>query len=344
MSKPFEFPQLKIGQAEKNQLIEKLPSFTGKKILIIGDVGLDEYIMGEVKRISPEAPVPVLEVEKEDQRMGLAANVALNVKELGGIPILVSVVGQDKGAESLFELFKKTGVNFENLVVDESRPTTRKARIMAKHHHLVRVDYESRKFVSAITELKILQKIESLILQVDAVIIQDYSKGCISQKLIQKTIELAKKNNHPVFVDPHRSNSAEFYFGADLIKPNFDEAMALSGLNFDELRDHPNKVLEVGQAVQKKTGAKNVVMTRGKDGMTIFTEGKVMQVPTFARQVFDVTGAGDTVIAALALGVSSGLALEKACMLANFAAGVVVGQIGCVPCTVSELKAYITSV
>lgn len=332
-----------ISRDEKNFLLQSISKLKGRKVLVVGDVGLDEYILGEVRRISPEAPVPVLEVEKEDYRLGLAANVAQNVQSLGGEPLLVSVVGKDAGYDLLSSLFRQNSVSTEHLVVDESRPTTRKSRVMAKHHHLVRVDYETRKFISEKTEKLILEKIQNLISQVDCVVIEDYAKGAISQTLMQKVVQIANSNSKPVYVDPHRSNTAEFYLGSSLIKPNFDEAVVLSGLNYDELRDHPDKVLEVGRAVQKKTGAKHLVMTRGKDGMTIFSGQQVTQVPTFARQVFDVTGAGDTVIAAISLGLSAGLDLRQSCMLANFAAGVVVGQVGCVPCTQTELQEYIES-
>lgn len=330
-----------VNLSDKKVLIESIAKFKNKKILIVGDVGLDEYILGEVRRISPEAPVPVLEVEKVDFRLGMAANVALNIQSLGGTPLLVSVIGKDDGAQSFLQILKNLRLDHQYLVPDAERPTTRKARVMAKHHHVVRVDYETRKFISEKTEKSLLKKINDVIKKCDAVIIEDYAKGSITQSLMKKINSLAKASNKPVLVDPHRTNSADFYTGVDLIKPNFDEAVALSGLNYDEMRDHPNKVIEVGKAVQKKTGAKQVVLTRGKDGMTLFSGEQVLQVPTYARQVFDVTGAGDTVIAALSLGLVSGLKLEQASMLANYAAGVVVGQVGCVPCTVEELKEYI---
>jgi D-glycero-beta-D-manno-heptose-7-phosphate kinase len=327
----------------KQKLLEHIEKLSGKKILIVGDVGLDEYILGEVKRISPEAPVPVLEVEKEDVRLGLSANVAQNVSSLGGIPLLISVVGKDSGADLLNQLFKRTNVSTDYLVTDGERPTTRKARIMAKHHHLVRVDYETRKFLSTETEKKVLQKVEQAAPLCDAIIVEDYAKGVINDSLLKSVVSIGKKFKKKILVDPHRTNRGEFYSGIDLIKPNFDEAVALSGLNYDDLRDHPNKIIEIGQALQKKTGASDVVITRGKDGMTIISGSKVENVPTFARQVFDVTGAGDTVIATMALGIVSGLTLSEACMLANYAAGVVVGQVGCVPCTVAELREYIQS-
>ncbi len=339
----LQVPIIQAGPAEKQKLLAQIPKLAGKRILVIGDVGLDEYILGEVRRISPEAPVPVLEVEREDLRLGMAGNVAQNIKSLGGVPILVSVIGRDSGAELLRQLLQTAGISPECLVVDENRPTTRKARVMAKHHHLCRIDYETRKFISPEIERQLLDTVGEALSSVDAMIIEDYAKGVLGRTLLQKLIRLAHEKNKKVVVDPHKTNPGDFYAGVDLLKPNFDEAVALSGLNYDDLRDHPDKVIEVGQALQKKTGAKEIVMTRSKEGMTIFSGDKVVQVPTFARQVFDVTGAGDTVIAALTLGLVSGLPLTESCMLANFAAGVVVGQVGCVPCTTAELKAYIES-
>jgi rfaE bifunctional protein kinase chain/domain len=329
----------------KTQLLNDVPRLAGKKILIIGDVGLDEYILGEVRRISPEAPVPVLEVESEDLRLGLSANVAQNVSALGGDPYLVSVVGDDLGAERLQDLFSKSKVKTDFLIKDKERPTTRKMRVMAKHHHLVRVDYELRQYLSAEVEKKILQQVENLLPQVDAVVIEDYAKGVISSSLLQSVAAMARKAGKKTLADPHKTKAsgAEFYSGIDLLKPNYDEAIALSGLKYEDLKGQPDQVLEVARTLQKQTGAKEIVITRGKDGMVIISGNNVVQVPTYARQVFDVTGAGDTVIATIALGLSSGLSLTEACMLANFAAGVVVGQVGCVPCSVKELEAYIKS-
>jgi rfaE bifunctional protein kinase chain/domain len=343
MSKLNSIPVVTAGPSEKKKLLDQIPKMKGKKILVVGDVGLDEYILGDVRRLSPEAPVPVLDVEKEDLRLGLAANVAQNIKSLGGEPVLVSVVGQDSGADLLVSLFKQNEVDVSHLIVDTKRPTTRKTRVMAKHHHLVRVDREIRKPMSSETEAKVFAKAQELIAQVDAVVIEDYAKGVVSRGLLQQIVKLAHANGKKVFVDPHQTNSGDFYAGVDLVKPNFSESIALSGLDYDELRDDPDKLIDLGRAVQARTGAKQVVMTRGKDGMIIFSENQTVQVPTFARQVFDVTGAGDTVIAAMTLGVVSGLSLTEACMLANFAAGVVVGQVGCVPCTTDELRSYIES-
>lgn len=341
MPKLNSIPLVSAGSAEKKKLISQIPQLNGKKILIVGDIGLDEYILGDVRRLSPEAPVPILDVESEDLRLGLAANVAQNVKSLGGEPVLVSVVGRDMGADLLANLFKESKVDVSHLIVDVKRPTTRKTRVMAKHHHLVRIDREIRKFLSPETEASVFTKVQELIQSVDAVVIEDYAKGVVSKSLIQQIVKLAKANGKKVLVDPHQTNSGDFYSGVDLVKPNFSESVALSGLDYDELRDDPEKLVDLGRAVQSRTGAKEVVMTLGKDGMIIFSGNDVLQVPTFAKQVFDVTGAGDTVIAAMTLGIVSGLSLGEACMLANFAAGVVVGQVGCVPCTTQDLQNYI---
>ncbi|MNJ92581.1 Bifunctional protein HldE [compost metagenome] len=333
--------QANVGPTEKQMLINQIPALKGKRILIIGDVGLDEYVMGQVRRISPEAPVPVLEVEGEDMRLGLSANVAQNVASLGGEAMLISVVGDDTGANLLKDLYAKSGVSWEYMITDKARPTTRKTRVMAKHHHLVRVDYELRKYLSPETEARLIAAVEKNVDKADCVIIEDYAKGVVSRSVVEKVAEICKKHNKRLMVDPHRNNPGSFYKGVDLIKPNYDEAVVLTGMDFDDLRDNPNKVVEVGQALQKITGAKEVVLTRGKDGMTIFSGNEITEVPTFARKVFDVTGAGDTVIAALSLGLVSGLTLVQSCMLANYAAGVVVGKVGCVPCEIPELIEYI---
>lgn len=336
-------PFFKVTSEVRARLLEDVKKLVGRKILILGDVGLDEYVLGEVRRISPEAPVPVLEVESQDFRLGLAANVAQNVSSLGGIPYLVSVVGRDTGAEQLRDLFRSKNVATEYLIEDSERPTTRKTRVMAKHHHLVRVDYETRKFLSEGTEAKVIQMIKKTLPEVDAVILEDYAKGLLSPSLMVELVKLCDAAGKPIYVDPHRSNPAQFYKGVHLLKPNFDEALALSNVTYDDLRDSPAKINEIGQVLLEKSGAQKVIVTRGKDGMILFEAGEAIQVPTYAREVFDVTGAGDTVIATLALGLAAGVSLAESAVLANFAAGVVVGQVGCVPCSQEELIDYIKS-
>lgn len=327
-----------VDTAVRASLIEKISLFKNKKILVVGDVGVDEYITGAVKRISPEAPVPVLEVENEDKSLGLASNVAQNVVSLGGEVRLVSVVGTDEGSEILKSLLSKSKVATDYLVYDSTRPTTRKTRVMSGQHHLVRIDHEIKKGLSTYSENSLFQMIEKNISECDVVVLEDYAKGILSQTLVEKIVKLANQKMKFLMVDPHQTKFAEFYKGVDLIKPNYNEALALTQVHEDQFDNANERVMHVGRTLQKMTGAKQVVLTQGQDGMTIFSQGEeVTRVPTFARNVFDVTGAGDTVIAALALGVSAGLPLSEACMIANFAAGFVVGKVGCVPCSVSDL-------
>lgn len=318
--------------------IESLPK---GRLIVVGDIGLDEYVLGDVRRISPEAPVPVLEVQSQDTRLGLTANVAQNVASLGGEPLLVSVVGADAAADELRGKLRSAEVSPDHLIVDPSRPTTRKLRVMSGHHHIVRVDYEQKKYLSADVEKRLVEKVKSLLARADGVIIEDYAKGALSEASLQAIISLSHAAGKKVFVDPNRSTPASFYNGADVVTPNRDEAVELSGLDYSELHLNPNFILEVGQALRTRMKAANIVITRGKEGMSVIGASEAVHMPTFARQVFDVTGAGDTVIAALALAVVGGFTLPEACVFGNVAAGVVVGKVGCVPCTRSELLDYI---
>lgn len=320
---------------------ERLRDFSGRRIAIIGDIGLDEYVLGGVRRISPEAPVPVLEVEREDQRLGLAANVAQNVSSLGGTAILIAAVGADSAREKLTSMLQAAQVRTEHLVVDPDRPTTRKLRVMADHHHIVRVDYERKQYLSPAVEKALLAKVDQVVPECDGVIIEDYAKGVLSERVCQYVIQKAHQFGKKVLVDPNPSTPLAYYRGASVMTPNKDEAFRLSGLNLDDLRETNESLLEVGQALLSGIQSQHMVITRGKHGMTLFEGGEVQHLPTLAKQVFDVTGAGDTVIAAMALGWCSGWSLRDACVLANFAAGVVVSKVGCVPCTSVELVEYL---
>ncbi len=324
-------------------LPDRFASISKPRLIVVGDIGLDEYVMGEVRRISPEAPVPVLEVQSQDSRLGLAANVAQNVASLGGEAFLVAVVGADGAADQLRKRLTEAQVDPGHLIVDDSRPTTRKLRVMSGAYHLVRVDYERKQYVSAEVENRLVQKVISLLDQADGVVIEDYAKGALSEKSIQAIIKESHAKKRKVFVDPNRSTPARYYNGADVITPNRDEAVELSGLDFDDLRVNPNFIMEVGQALRERVQAENIVITRGKEGMTLIGAAEAVHMPTFARQVFDVTGAGDTVIAALALAHSSGFTLPESCVIGNVAAGVVVGKVGCVPCAREDLMAYASS-
>jgi len=323
-----------------------LSKLDGSEVIIVGDVGVDEYTLGQVRRISPEAPVPVVEVDKEESRLGLAANVAQNVSGLGGIPRLVSVVGDDTGAALIRDLLKVAEVPTDLLVIDRSRPTTRKLRVMVQNHHIVRVDYEQKKFLSPEIEAQVFANVEKALASKKAValIVQDYAKGVISEGLVAKCVTAAKVRGVRVLADPYRSTPLEVYRGVNLMTPNHDESIALSGIGGDELRASDGTLNDIGRRLMDGVQSTSMVITRGKDGMRIFEDGRVVDLPTNAKQVFDVTGAGDTVIGTLALAWGSGLSLIESCALANIAAGIVVGKVGCVPCRRAELEAVLASI
>lgn len=321
----------------KTKIKDALAKAEGIKILVVGDVGLDEYLTGDVRRISPEAPVPVVEVKNREYRVGLAANVAQNIHSLGGVGYLTGIVGSDETARELGALLKSSGVSDLHLVSDSSRPTTRKVRVMSGQHHVVRVDHETRQFLSSQVQEAVLKKVASVISQCKGLIIQDYGKGVMSETLCQKLIELAHAHNCLVVVDPHRTTPVRYYRGADYIKPNRDEAFILSGLNIDDLHLTKNSLNEVASAIQDQASCKNVIVTQGSAGVSLFEGKEVTHIPTIPRQVYDVTGAGDTYLAAFCLGLFSGVDSVTSAIMANFAAGVVVGKIGSVPCTKQEL-------
>lgn len=307
---------------------QPIKDFEGKKILIVGDIGLDQYISGPVKRISPEAPVPIVEATFEENRLGLAANVAQNVVALGGIPILVSVTGFDAAGDDLRGLLVQSNISTKRIARDESRSTTRKIRIMSQDHHIVRVDYgDIGPLTHKMTDY-LLEKIMPLKNEIDAIIVQDYGKGVISKRVVQEL----KKLNKPILVDPNGSSPLDWYEDVDLIKPNYEEAHKL-------INGQTDKHLPacVGLELQEKSQIKNVVMTCGKFGMWLFSGQGSVHFPTNIQKVFDVTGAGDTVIAVLALGWAAGMDLGSSCVLANHAAGVVVGKVGSATCNVNEL-------
>jgi rfaE bifunctional protein kinase chain/domain len=332
----------KMSMSEyRPSLLQGLTRMDGKRVIVVGDVGVDEYTWGQVRRISPEAPVPVLEVEREEARLGLAANVAQNIASLGGDCRLIAVCGADSGADQLRGLLREAKVAVDGLVVDATRPTTRKLRVMAQSHHLVRVDYEQKKFLSSALEKDVLERVKRELPGSVALIIQDYAKGVISEGLVRELTSMARAQGVRVLADPYRSTPLATYKGVELMTPNHDESVALTGLGGDELRASDDTLTQIGEKLMQVVGTSQMVITRGKDGMRIFEAGRVTDLPTNARQVFDVTGAGDTVIAALALAWGSGFSLEESCALANFAAGIVVGKVGCVPCPRLELEAVL---
>lgn len=320
----------------RNRLRALLRSFVGKKILVIGDVGVDRYTCGQVKRISPEAPVPIVWVQDEKLKLGLAANVADNVKALGGVPYLTGVVGKDRTAQDFRELLKKSSIQSSHLVIDPSRRTVLKERIVTESQQLLRVDYENVGRVDSAIDKELMQKITKLMKDCDGVILEDYAKGLLSQGFTEFIFSTAKKFKKKVAVDPNEKTAINFYQGASILTPNTNEAEKLSGISIlDE-----KSLVEAGSKILNLTHAEHVVITRGKEGMAIFSAGEatVHWIPTYAREVYDVSGAGDTVIAVLSLAISAGASIEEAAVLGNLAAGVEVGKRGTATVTPEEIR------
>jgi D-glycero-beta-D-manno-heptose-7-phosphate kinase len=323
-------------------VLDNIDGLANKKVLVVGDIGIDTYLMGDVKRLSPEAPVPVLDVYNESQRLGLAANVAQNIHSMGGECHLVSVVGADATAEDMKLLLKNHSVGSYDLVVDEDRPTTRKMRLLSGQHHIARVDFEKSQPVKEKVKTELIYKAVQAIPNYDIMILQDYSKGVVDWELAQQLIQKCRTSGKKVLVDPYKTTSLSYYKGAYLMTPNRDEAFTLARQYEVTLADANENVDKAGDILRKAIDSENMVVTLGAQGMKLFEGNTIRQLPTFAQNVFDVTGAGDTVISSMALALAAGWPLEKACYLANFAAGVVVAKIGCVPCDLVELKEFIS--
>jgi D-glycero-beta-D-manno-heptose-7-phosphate kinase len=301
--------------------------FDGKRIAVIGDMMLDGYFWGDVKRISPEAPVPVLEVEDEFFRFGGAANVAFNILTLGGIPVPVGVIGNDNYGNIFSSLIKEKNIEDEGIIIDNDRPTTTKTRVIANNQHVVRIDKESKAYINHKIESKILAHIESVISKLDGIILQDYNKGILTPSLISKIISLANKKNILVTVDPKFDNFFE-YKNVTVFKPNRIETETVLGIRIKNDKD----ISSAGRNLLQKLNSKYVLLTLGEGGIAVFEDGdKERRMPTKAIKVADVSGAGDTVISTLTIGLAAGADIYEACFLANYAAGIVCGEVGIVP-------------
>jgi len=301
--------------------------FIGKKIAVIGDMMLDGYYWGDVKRISPEAPVPVLEVEEEFFRFGGAANVALNISTLGGIPVPVGVIGYDNFGTIFTSLLNDFEIMNDGILIDESRPTTTKTRVIADNQHVVRIDKESKKYVSKAIEKKIYNFVKSKIKEIDGIILQDYNKGVLTKSLITDLIELANRNKKLVTVDPKFENFMS-YKNATVFKPNRKEAETKLGVKIKSSED----ISTAGKKLMDELKSKYLLLTLGEQGIAIFEKGKpVERMETKARKVADVSGAGDTVISTLTMALAAGADIIEGSYLANYAGGLVCEEVGIVP-------------
>ncbi len=323
-----------LTEARIDELFRKME---GKRIAVIGDLMLDRYIWGSVSRISPEAPVPVIDMENEQARLGGAANVAKNIKSLGGDPLLVGVIGPDNSGKQLFEIIRESQFSPDGIVVDPSRPTTVKTRVIAHAQHVVRIDRELKTDISHIIQEKILDVLRSNIDSIDGIILEDYNKGVVVEHLIKQVIDLANQNGKIITVDPKFNNFFE-YRNVTVFKPNRKEAESVIGARMKNQDD----IDKTGQLLMKKLHARNVLLTLGENGMALFeADGTVSHVPTWARKVADVSGAGDTVISSLTMALAAQANVKEAATLANYAGGIVCGYVGIVPIDKAELRSFI---
>jgi D-beta-D-heptose 7-phosphate kinase/D-beta-D-heptose 1-phosphate adenosyltransferase len=314
--------------------------FSHLKVLVVGDLMLDHFIWGSVSRISPEAPVPVVEVIRESEMPGGAGNVAINLAALGAEAFVVGLLGVDAPGDRLLSRLQQAAIHVGHLVRASERPTILKSRIIAHHQQVVRVDREIKGDLSAALQRQIWEQIEQILPKVQAVVLSDYGKGVISPALIRQLLPLLRRRGVPVTVDPKVENFST-YRGVTCITPNLLEAMEGMGVRQVESEED---IEALGQRLLRRLQCASVLITRGENGMSLFVKGKApLHIPTRAREVFDVTGAGDTVIGTFTLGLAAGAPMRVAAELANYAAGIVVGKLGTASVTKQELLAVLRS-
>jgi D-beta-D-heptose 7-phosphate kinase/D-beta-D-heptose 1-phosphate adenosyltransferase len=309
----------------------------GQRVLVLGDLMLDEFLWGKVARISPEAPVPVVEVQAQSDHLGGAGNVACNLRSLGGEAVVAAVVGRDAAAETLRRSLRAAGVESALCEADSGRPTTVKTRIVAHHQQVVRADRESAEDVPASLQREILGKVRASLPGCRALVVSDYQKGVVTPRLMAEVLALARRRRVPVLVDPKVPHFA-LYRGVAVVTPNQLEAEQATGARIRAEGD----VRAAGERILAMLRCGAVLVTRGEHGMALFERGRrPLHLPAAAREVFDVTGAGDTVIATLALALCAGARLPEAAALANHAAGVVVGKLGTATASAEEVLAAV---
>lgn len=309
------------------EALEKIfRSFREKKIAVIGDVMIDKYIFGHVSRISPEYPVPVVDVTREDSRLGGAANVAINTHALGAETILIGITGQDGERDNLISLMRQHGLDSGMLIPDSTRPTTSKTRILSQNHHITRVDHEKRHPLDSETEERLLNLFRQIAGTLDAVVLEDYNKGVLTPTLVSAVITHCRKLGIPVLVDPKLKGFFSFE-GCTVFKPNLSELGASLGI---VVANNDHEVEEACRLLGTKLSASSFVVTRSEKGMTV-CDSTFTHIPAVSLDVADVSGAGDTVIALLALGMASGLDLVTSTRIANLAASTVCQEVGAVP-------------
>ncbi len=317
----------------EKRLEEIFKNLNGKKVAIIGDLMLDRYFWGTVTRISPEAPVPIVEIESESNRLGGSANVANNIKSLGGIPMLLGLLGNDQSGKIFFEICKQQNFDTSGIISVNDRPTTVKTRVIAHSQHLVRIDRESKIETTISLQQKLLQILESNISEIDAIIIEDYNKGVVGKEIISGAVKISKKYDKIITIDPKFNNFFE-YKNVTVFKPNRKETEEALGIKLSD--DHTLE--NAGKKLVETLQAEHVIITRGEHGMAVFgRNGSFKNIQTTARSVLDVSGAGDTVISTLTMAMTSGADILEAALLANTAGGIVCGEVGIAPIDKKEL-------
>jgi D-beta-D-heptose 7-phosphate kinase/D-beta-D-heptose 1-phosphate adenosyltransferase len=328
-----------MTRLDRRRLERLIDGFSSVRLLVVGDLVLDEYVWGDVDRVSPEAPVPVVHVRDETVMLGGAANAVRNVMALGGAADCCSVVGADAAGRKVTDLLKDLGVDPGGLIRVEGRPTTRKTRVVAQSQQIVRFDRETFEPPPPAAGRRLLQEVERCLSHARGVIVEDYGKGVLSRRLAAAVMRRFRAAQVPVTVDPKVELTP--YRGATLLKPNLRETEVLSGVSIRGRDDLSRAVARL----RRRIGGGAVAVTRGPDGMTLFEDaGTGVDVPTAPREVFDVQGAGDTAIAALTLALRAGATLFEAAVIANAASGVVVGKVGTATASADEVKALLPAV
>ncbi|UEG54955.1 D-glycero-beta-D-manno-heptose-7-phosphate kinase [Mucilaginibacter daejeonensis] len=310
---------------------------TSANILVIGDLMIDHYVHGDCNRISPEAPIPVVEITHETHTLGGAGNVIKNIKALACNCNIVSVAGNDGEAERVISLLAENGVDGMGLVNDPGRCTTIKSRVLAVNHQLIRMDREVTRPIEADVEDAIMAKLQGMLNDHDIVLISDYNKGLLTTSLLAKVITMCRDVGKRVLVDPKGLDFTK-YKGATLIKPNRKEAGLATGINISDRQSLENACRKLKELAE----CESVIVTLSEDGIAIFTNDQLTVIPTKALGVIDVTGAGDTVLASLGVAIASGLSLTEACEFANLAAAVVVSKVGSATATINEINSRLS--
>jgi len=318
---------------DERLLKRSLNRFSSARILVIGDLILDRFVRGTVSRISPEAPVPVVDITEDEYMPGGAGNVVNNMLLLGASVYVCGIVGKDAAGRQLKELLRQEGADISAILSDGSRPTSLKTRIIAEHQQVVRADMESKDEISSSFVDKLKKYIQDIIKDVDGVIVSDYGKGVVTSDLIRTVIEGSVKRSVPVVVDPQKGHFFE-YSNVTSLTPNVREAGEALHVEITDSK----QLLSAGKELLRKLNAESVLITRGEEGMSLFLkDGKVRHIPTMAIEVYDVSGAGDTVASVYTLGLSTGLPFYESALLANYAASIVVGKLGTATASVKEI-------